>query len=225
MAAYEADACRSARNVVAVSEADANEMRKAYGVSNIAWVPTGVDVEYFTPAARDRSGDLLFIGSMDWAPNVDGALWFAREVLPLIRRTRPMCKFAIVGRQPPPEILALAANCIEVTGTVPDIRPYLWGAPVAVVPLRIGGGTRLKIYEAMAARTAVVSTSIGAEGLAIIPGEQIAIADQPQAFAEACVELLENEQRREKMAHSAWQLVMSKFTWDAVVDAFEPLLV
>src|SRR4029077_3918206 len=115
---------------------------------------------------------------------------------------RPECTLAIVGRLPPPKIRRLAENDphIHVTRTVPDIRPYLWGSAVSIVPLRIGSGTRLKIYESMAAKAPVVSTTIGAEGLAYRDGENIAIADTPQAFADACLELLNNTQQRVKMA-------------------------
>ncbi|HYL76498.1 MAG TPA: glycosyltransferase [Bryobacteraceae bacterium] len=225
MCAYERAVSRSVKSIVAVSEADAEAMRSRYGVSRVSAIPTGVDVEHFTAADRTKGTDLVFVGSMDWMPNVDGVLWFAREALPLIRRRRPDCSFAIVGRQPPSAIQALAAgNGIQVTGTVPDVRPHLWGASIAVVPLRIGGGTRLKIYEAMAARTPVVSTSIGAEGLQIHPGEHIAVADTPESFAASCLKLLENEGERVRMADAAWRLVHDRFTWEVVVDSFERLL-
>jgi glycosyltransferase involved in cell wall biosynthesis len=224
MFAHERAACRCVKNIVAVSEADAEVMRSLYGVSRVSAIPTGVDVQHFAPPDRTKSTDLVFVGSMDWMPNVDGVLWFTREVLPLIRRRRPDCSFAIVGRQPPAGIQALAGDGIQVTGTVPDVRPHLWGASVAVVPLRIGGGTRLKIYEAMAARTAVVSTSIGAEGLQVDPTEHIALADTPESFAASCLELLKNEEKRARMVDAAWRLVQDRFTWDVVVDAFERLL-
>lgn len=224
MFAYERDACRRAKSIVAVSDADAAAMRSMYGVSRISAIPTGVDVQHFAPLDRTKKTDLIFVGSMDWMPNVDGVLWFTREVLPLIRRRRRDCSFAVVGRQPPPDIQRLAGDGIQVTGTVPDVRPHLWGASVAVVPLRIGGGTRLKIYEAMAARTAVVSTSIGAEGLQVDPGKHIVLADTPELFAASCLELLDNEEERERMAGTAWRLVNDRFTWDVVINAFERLL-
>ena len=227
MAEFEGEICRTASGVIAVSEADANLMRTMFGIKAVTAVPTGVDVEYFTPRGpAEPVADLVFVGSMDWMPNSDGILFFVREVLPLIRRKRPDCSLAIVGRQPGGEIRALADADpkILVTGTVPDVRPYLWGSPVSIVPLRIGGGTRLKIYEAMAAQTAVVSTTIGAEGLDVKPPANIRIADEPQAFADACLDLLNDAGERNRMVRETAALVSSRFSWDDVVRCFESAL-
>lgn len=163
---------------------------------------------------------------MDWLPNVDGVLHFVREVLPLIRRRRPECTLAIVGRTPPSKISKLARQDprILVSGTVPDIRPHLWGSSVSIVPLRIGGGTRLKIYESMAARVPVVSTSVGAEGLSVNPSENIRIADQPEGFAAQCLELLQDRPARERVVSSAWELVSARFSWEEVARSFERIL-
>ena len=153
---------------------------------------------------RPRRYPSLF-GFMDWLPNVDGMIYFVREILPIIHRTRPETTLAIVGRTPPPEIVELGKQDprIVVTGTVPDIRPHVWGSELSVVPLRIGGGTRLKIYESMAARVPVVSTTIGAEGLEINPPDYIRLADTPEAFAAECLELLSNEKTRRNIANAA----------------------
>jgi glycosyltransferase involved in cell wall biosynthesis len=191
-------------------------------------IPTGVDLEYFAPTqATPRSSDLVFLGSMDWMPNIDGAEWFVREVLPLIRKRKPDCSVALAGRKPTRAVLDLANgdSGVQVTGTVPDVRPYLWGATVSIVPLRIGGGTRLKIYESMAAGVPVVSTTIGAEGLPVEPGTQILIADDPASFAECCVRLMEDPAGRARMAEAARQMVSSRFSWEAVACEFERLLV
>ena len=163
---------------------------------------------------------------MDWLPNVDGVLYFVREILPLIRRCRPECTLAVVGRTPPPKILQLGAGDarIRITGTVPDIRPYLWGSTVAIVPLRIGGGTRLKIYEAMAAGIPVVSTTIGAEGLTVNPPEDIRLADHPEAFAERCLELLASPAERTRVAASARDMVNAGFSWEHVSRCFEKIM-
>ena len=225
MLEYERHVCRAVAHVVAVSETDAALMESMFGLQSIPAVPTGVDIEYFTASsAAPRVTDLVFLGSMDWLPNIDGVKWFMAEILPLIRARRPSCTVSIVGRKPGPDILSLAGDGVEVTGTVPDVRPYLWGSPVSIVPLRIGGGTRLKIYESMAAGTAVVSTVVGAEGLDVQSPKNIRLADTPQAFADACLSLLENENERERTAAAAHELVSTRFSWDAVVDRFESAL-
>ncbi|MEO8128684.1 MAG: glycosyltransferase family 4 protein [Bryobacteraceae bacterium] len=224
---YERRVSRASGHIVAVSAIDAEEMRKLFGVTRVSEIPTGVNLEYFTPKeAAAPTSDLVFIGSMDWLPNVDGMLYFVREILPLIHRKRPETTLAIVGRTPPPEILELAKqdSRIQVTGTVPDIRPHVWGAKLSVVPLRIGGGTRLKIYESMAARVPVVSTTIGAEGLAMNPPDDIRLADNPQEFAAECLELLADDKLRTGIAHAAWDMVSTRFSWDSVSRCFERIL-
>lgn len=227
MFAFERAACRAAGSVIAVSRADAQTMREEFGVERVTDVPTGVDLEYFArPAACERIADLVFVGSMDWAPNVDGVLHFVEETLPLIHRRRPECTLAVVGRTPPPAIAELARNDprIRVTGTVPDVRPYLWGSGVAVVPLRIGGGTRLKIYESMAAGVPVVSTAVGAEGLEIHPPDDIRIADRPEDFAAQCLELLENEDVSRRIAARALELVVGRYSWERIAERFAEVL-
>jgi glycosyltransferase involved in cell wall biosynthesis len=222
---YEGEVCRAVERVVAVSAADAQMMRDTLGVEKIDWVPTGVDTDYFKapePAAPPVA-DLVFLGSMDWMPNIDGVTWFAREVLPKIRARRPETSVAIVGRSPGASVQALARDIpnLIVTGTVPDVRPYLWGSKVSIVPLRIGGGTRLKIYESMAAGVAVVSTTIGAEGLDIDPPVNIRIGNSAERLAEECVELLEHPDARRRLAEAGLELVRSRFSWDKVVNRFE----
>jgi glycosyltransferase involved in cell wall biosynthesis len=224
---FERRVCLQAGHVVVVSPQDAAWTRELFGVTRVSEVPTGVDLEYFTPRGDvPRQYDFIFVGSMDWLANIDGVQYFAREVLPLIRSRRPRATFAIVGRKPSEEVLQLSqddAN-ITVTGTVADVRPYLWASRVSIVPLRIGGGTRLKIYEAMAAKSPLVSTSIGAEGLAYKNGETIRIADQPRDFAEQCLDLLDHPQDAVCQAQAAWQMVESRFTWDKVAAKFEEFL-
>jgi glycosyltransferase involved in cell wall biosynthesis len=225
---FERDTCRRVGGIAAVSENDSTTMAKLFAIPEPPAIPTGVDIEYFAPPAEaaQRLKDLVFIGSMDWMPNIDGMRWFVEDVLPRIRTLRPNCSLTIAGRKPPNAITELAAHDrgIEVTGGVPDIRPYLWGAAVSIVPLRIGGGTRLKIYESMAARVPVVSTSIGAEGLAIHPPADIRIADSPEDFAAECVQLLENSQQRADIAEAAWNMVAERFSWESVAQQFEQIL-
>jgi polysaccharide biosynthesis protein PslH len=225
---FEGDICRRAGQIAAVSEQDACAMRTLFGAERVTAIPTGVDIEFFTPPspAPAVEVDLSFTGSMDWQPNVDGVLWFTSEVLPLIRRERPDCSLAIVGRKPSGAILDLARRDprIRVTGTVPDIRPHLWNSAVSIVPLRIGGGTRLKIYESMAARVPVVSTAIGAEGLEIHPPSDIRIADTPTSFADACLGLLADAALRQRQADAAWRMVSASFSWEQAARCFESVL-
>jgi glycosyltransferase involved in cell wall biosynthesis len=227
MLEYERQVCSSVKSIIAVSGADAEKMRELYGVSRVTPVPTGVDVGFFRPTEEAQpAADLVFVGSMDWMPNIDGAVWFVNEVLPLIKRKLPDCSLAVVGRTPSREVTELAERepGIRITGTVEDVRPWLWGSKVSIVPLRIGGGTRLKIYEAMAAGTAVVSTTVGAEGLDVSPGENVLIADDPEAFAEACVRLVRDGDERRRLAESARQHVETKHSWEAAEVEFERAL-
>jgi len=228
MFAFERTVCQSAAHVIAVSEQDAERMREMFGVERVSSVPTGVDVDYFTapdsPNLR-RSG-LVFVGSMDWLPNIDGIRYFCDQIYPRIRAVRPDCRLAIVGREPTREIKSIAEHdpLVEVTGTVPDVRPYLWNAAVSIVPLRIGGGTRMKIYEAMAARVPVVSTAVGAEGLVIHPPDDIRLTDSPEEFAAQCVALLEDQPMAGRQAGAAWNLVRTRFGWENVAGCFEAIL-
>jgi glycosyltransferase involved in cell wall biosynthesis len=224
---YERDVCRRAAQVIAVSPVDRTAMCDLFGLERVRDIPTGVNIEFFQPpAAAPRVADLVFVGSMDWMPNIHAMREFVSQILPLIRRRRPDCSVVIVGRDPAPEILALAEadSNLRVTGTVPDVRPYLWGSTVSIVPIYIGGGTRLKIYESMAAKTPVVSTSVGAEGLSIDPPRNIRIADEPQAFADACLELLENQAERDRLRAEAWQMVASRFSWEKIASEFAEAL-
>ncbi len=225
MLRYEATVCRAARKIIAVSEADAHAMRSLYGVLRVCPVPTGVDVDRFTPPqVMTPVRDLIFLGAMDWRPNIDGLNWFVRRVLPLIRALRPDCSLTVAGRNPTTEVRRLASPQIVVTGSVDDVRPYLWQSTVSIVPLRIGGGTRLKIYEAMAARIPVVSTAVGAEGLDISDGENIRIADSPEHFAQACLALLADSDVRRRMIVQAWEMVAACYSWEVVSRKFEQLL-
>jgi len=227
----ERDACRSAAHIVAVSENDAAQMKELFGVTRVSAISTGVDVEYFArPVGRanppGQPRGIVFLGAMDWMPNIDGARWFIQQVLPLIRKKRPGVPLVLAGRSPVPELQAFAAAdpLTQVTGTVPDVRPYLWDATVSIVPLRIGGGTRLKIYEAMAAGVPVVSTTIGAEGLAVKDSANIFLADTPELFASRCLALLESQEQAKALAGAALSLVTERFSWAQVGRQFESIL-
>lgn len=228
MERFERKECRRFDQVVAVSRADAEALEREYGIAGVGDVPTGVDTEYFRPANQGprEPHDLVFTGSMDWMPNADGIAWFVDDVLPLIHRRLPDVTLTVVGRNPPAGIRALAERDrrLRVTGTVPDVRPYLERASVFVVPLRVGGGTRLKIYEAMAMERPVVSTTIGAEGLPIEQGRHALIADSGDAFASAVLALLQDPARATTMGRTAGEWVRRNYSWDRAADAFARLL-
>jgi glycosyltransferase involved in cell wall biosynthesis len=152
-------------------------------------------------------------------------LYFVRDILPRIRAAEPDVTLSIVGRTPTPAVQRLAAeNGIEVTGRVDDVRPHVAAAEVYIVPLRIGGGTRLKIFEAMSMAKAVVSTTIGAEGLPVTPGRDIVLADGPRAFADAVVQLIRDREMRHRIGRAACDLVVQKYDWAAVSRDFEDAL-
>ncbi len=221
--AFEASAGRQFESVIAVSPQDKAIFERDYGWPHVHTIDTAVDTDYFQPTGEVEEPErLVFVGSLDWLPNQDGLAFFAREIWPLIRARRPHSTFQIVGRNPRGEIRELAAiDGIEVVGTVPDTRPFLAQAALVVVPLRIGGGTRIKIFEAMAMGKAVVSTTLGAEGLPVTSGEDVLLADQPIDFAAAVVGLLENQPQRVAIARAARRLVEENFSAETVARQFE----
>jgi sugar transferase (PEP-CTERM/EpsH1 system associated) len=214
--------------VLAVSDADRESFRARYGArasAPIYVVPTGVDTDYFHPMPiRATPTHLVFTGSMDWLPNEDGMRYFVRDILPLIRREEPGATFSIIGRAPTPAVRKLAEDAgIEVTGRVDDVRPHVARGGIYVVPLRIGGGTRLKIFEAMAMGRAVVSTTIGAEGLPVTDGRDIVLADDPARFAEAVVRLMRDGTARAALEHAARQAVEA-YAWPVVARDLDTAL-
>ena len=167
---------------------------------------------------------LVFTGSMDWYPNEDAIIHFMEAILPRLRRRIPGLTIAVVGRNPSERLKALgAAKGVQITGTVDDVRPYVAEAAVYVVPLRIGGGTRLKIFEALAMGKAVVSTSVGAEGLPMTPGQHFLQADSPEDFAKAVLALLEDVPRRRAIGEAGRRLVEARYSWAQVGREFERL--
>lgn len=222
MARYEARTICRFDHVIAVSEHDRSLMSRWMDASRISVTPTGVSLSRFQDGAPDpgeASPLVVFVGSMDWEPNEDGMLWFHRKIWPTVRAQVPSAVLRIVGRTPPSSISSLAGEHIEVTGTVESVVPHLHGAAVVIVPLRIGGGTRLKIYEAMAARRPIVSTTIGAEGLDYRNGEDIVIADEPVDFASQVIRLLRDREWRSSVGNAA-QRRAGIYDWPKVVGTF-----
>jgi glycosyltransferase involved in cell wall biosynthesis len=182
-----------------------------------AVVPNGVDLEYFRPSPTPpKPWHFVFTGMMAYVPNHDGVLWFLDAIWPRILQKQPKARFSIVGKNPPPHVLARQSESVRVTGTVEDIRPYVEEASVYVVPLRMGGGTRLKIAEAMAMKKPLVTTRIGCEGIALVHEKTALLEDSPEGFANACIGLAENEALQQRLAEEAFQMVLEKFGWQAL---------
>jgi glycosyltransferase involved in cell wall biosynthesis len=224
MRAFEGRECRRYDHVVVVSPEDRDLIAREYGVHEVSEVPTGVDTSYFSPSgkcARDPHS-MVFTGSMDWIPNEDAVRYCLHEILPRIRQAIPEATLTVVGRNPPPALKALGARepGVIVTGGVDDVRPYMERAALFLVPLRIGGGTRLKIFEAMAMGLPVVSTRVGAEGLPVTNGRDIVLADSPEDFATAAIQLLTDERRARALGEAASGMVREQAGWDRAATEF-----
>lgn len=224
MRRFEEGACASADAVIAVSSRDAEAFRAAFGARVAFDIPTGVDARFFHFApAEDDAPRIVFTGSMDWKANQDGLQWFMEEVWPLIAARRPDASFTIVGKNPPRAMAEAAAArglAWRFTGFVDDIRDHARGLAY-VIPLRVGGGTRIKAFEAMAMGTPVVSTRLGVEGLPVRSGEHFLEAETPPAFADAVLALLADAALRRRLAVSARRLVEERFSHEAAARVFE----
>ena len=222
--AFERDMCRRFDMVVAVSAEDREIMRADYGFDHLSEVPTGVDTEFFRPdpSVQREPRHLVFTGSLDWLPNDDAMKYFVNEVLPQVREKVPDVKLTVVGRNPYPGLIELGKTDpnIEVTGRVDDVRPYMDRASVYIVPIRVGSGTRLKIYEAMAMELPIVSTTVGAEGLNLDDGRELLIADTPHEFADCIVKLLSDDELAKGLGQRASSLVRSQFGWNNAAGKF-----
>jgi glycosyltransferase involved in cell wall biosynthesis len=219
----EREACKQASLTIAVSDEDRRRLVQLAPGARVGAIPTGVDTSYFQPAARPEiPARVVFSGSMDWHPNEDAVIYFGETILPKIRANIPETSFAVVGRNPSQNLCAAAERLgMIVTGTVDDVRPYLNEASVYVVPLRAGSGTRMKIFEALGMAKPVVSTTVGAEGLALTPGTEFIAADEPQEFAEAVVSLLRDAERRKALGQAGRSLVVERYSWEQVAREFE----
>jgi sugar transferase (PEP-CTERM/EpsH1 system associated) len=230
LATYEREICRMFGHCVTCSEEERRLLHVRSGVEHVSIVPNGVDLEAIEmdewPLCNGDDSDggsrLVFVGRMDYHANVDGVRWFCREVLPRVRAHRPDVVFQIVGAYPAPAVARLAdPGRVEVTGFVADVRPYLKKATAVVVPLRIGGGTRLKILEGLAMGKPVLSTGVGAEGIAAVPGRDLLIADHPHEFAEQIFRLLDDADLRRHLGSSGRRLAVARYNWDTVVESLE----
>jgi len=225
MSRYETRALKRFQHVIAVSDHDRDAMLTLSPGCPITVVPTGVDTEQYqvVPSASANPPLIVFTGSMDWEPNIDAVEYFGREIWQVVLAAYPDARFQIVGRSPHPRVQRLASASIEVTGTVPSVTEYLRSATVVIVPLRIGGGTRLKIFEAMAMAKAIVSTSIGAEGLDVAPGRDLLIADNSASFAASILQLLHDPVLRRRCEQNAAALA-ARYDWSQIARRFAEVL-
>jgi glycosyltransferase involved in cell wall biosynthesis len=224
---YEGEICRRFEGLLAVSEEDKVALEEAAGQPLEATViPIAIDTDEVVEVRRRHEADhILHIGTLFWPPNIDGILWFLREIFPLVQTQRPKTIFDVVGAKPPPEITAYSGNgsSINVTGYVVDPTPYYEATGVMVVPLRAGGGMRVKILNALAQGLPIVTTTIGCEGIAVESGRHLLIADTPEAFAEATLRLLENKSLAEELGYNGRRLIQATYDYRAACSPIEPL--
>jgi len=229
MARFEGDVLRSFDRVIAVSGRDADALRSRYGLGRVDRIDTGVDLDFFRPEPEPDppdadKGTIVFAGVMDSAANIDGIEFLRDQVWPMVVRARPAARAVIVGRHPPAALVAAARRrgfAWTFTGYVDDIRPHVATAHVFVIPLRVGSGTRIKAFEAMAMGRPVVSTTVGVEGLEVADGVHLLMADDPGAFAAAILRLLDDAELRGRLARAARGLLEDRFSWSHVARQVE----
>lgn len=223
---WEERALQAFDGAVAVSADDQAWLQERFAGRPVALAPNGVDTAAFAPdrepAPRRRA--IVFTGVMDYPPNEDAVVWFAERVWPELRRATPDLEFHVVGTRPTAKVAALASRPgIQVTGEVPDVKPYVSGALAFVVPLRSGGGTRLKILQAMAMGCPVISTRLGAEGLDVVDGEHLLYADAPAEFVAQLDSIAGSAERAERLARNARQRVVERYDWSRCLEPLDDL--
>ncbi|MFZ4394475.1 MAG: glycosyltransferase [Kiritimatiellia bacterium] len=218
-------ACRAAALTLVTSERDGALLRQHAPGLRTAVITNGVDCDYFARSVGPgRPDTAVFVGATHYYPNEDGVLFFLREVHGRVRAARPDFRVTVVGGRPTPAILELRSDSVAITGGVPDVRPYMWDAAVFVVPLRMGGGTRFKVVEAMAAGVPVVSTRLGAEGIPAVDGRDLLLADEPESFARAVVRVLTDPALAAQLAANGLQFVRQQFDWPVIGGKLEAAL-
>jgi glycosyltransferase involved in cell wall biosynthesis len=220
----ELQAYRDADGVYLCSAVDQQRLLDQVPSARSTVIPNAADVDYYKSRSDDPAPDgrtVLFFGLLSTVPNVDGVIHFVKDIWPRIASAHPEARCKIVGGRPPPAIQALAGPRIEITGFVPDLRPHLASAAAVVVPLRLGGGTRLKIVEGMAMSKAIVSTTLGAEGIEAVAGRDILVEDEPAAFADAVIRLIAEPALAARIGESARKLAVDRYSWSGAARNLE----
>jgi glycosyltransferase involved in cell wall biosynthesis len=223
-ARFERWALTAADRAVAVSLEDAARMRRDFGAERVAVVENGVDTSYFRPTGEERvPGQIVFLGSLDWRPNLDAVRLLLERIFPEVLRREPAARLLVVGRRPPDWLLRKASSCLGVAlhANPPDVRPFLTRSAVMAVPLRIGGGSRLKILEALACDLPVVSTRVGAEGLSLASDQHLDVVDGVDEMAEALVRCVRDPQRARAAAERGRQVVCARYDWNVLARKLE----
>lgn len=216
---------KNAALTLVTSERDQEILTSLNPGLNTAVITNGVDCDHFTrPDGPRHPENAVFVGATHYFPNEDGVLFFLREIRGKIRRRWPSFKFTIVGGNPLPAITRYRADDTEITGYVADVRPYMWAASLFVVPLRMGGGTRFKIVEAMAAGVPVVSTRLGAEGIPVVDGQELLLADEPDAFAEAVGKVFASPELAESLVRNGLSFVRRHYDWSVIGEKLNAVL-
>jgi len=221
LARFEQETLRAVDGVGVVSTQDAHMVATAAPHTDQEVIPNGVDTAFFDIPRRPLPYRVVSVGSLDWLPNVDGLLWFLDEVWPSVVEARPDATFHIVGRNPQRALLRRISRSVSVAGSVADIREHAQDAAAFVVPLLAGGGTRLKVLEAMAMRVPIVSTRVGVEGIECVHGQHVLVADAAGDFARQLIALLDRAELRERLAMEGRQLVERRYSWEIIGDALD----
>lgn len=213
---------RASEKCTVLSDEDRIEYQRICPEADVTTVPNGADVDYWAP--RNNGGEpssILYFGNLGWPPQADAAIYFHDKILPLVRRRVPDVTFCIAGQNPPEAVKALAGDSVTVTGFVPEMRDYVARAGVIVMPLRAGAGTKHRVFQALCMKKPVVCSAVAAEGIALTHGETAMLADDPEAFARATVDLLQNAALRQKLGERGRQLVLDRYDWRAIYDRLE----
>ena len=222
---FEVQVCLQADACLMMTEVDAECLKRMNPHISTVVIPAGVDLTYYHPSPEsNKENEIVFVGAMNWAPNIEAVLWFCGEIFPKVKRQLANVRLCIVGKDPPPSVRRLSSRPdVYVTGFVQDVRDYVAKASVFLVPLRVGSGMRLKILEAMAMGKAVISTRIGAEGIEAVDGQHILLADTADDFSASVIRLLTDANMRRHIGQNARRLVERRYSWNTMVDLTEQI--